>query len=86
MVRANPSMPRSCTLVLMWDVVSGKRIPSYGVVNRDYLNALRRGRQWNPAYGCGTAPEQGSFPADGRLINRADGNSFGSPIAYVFIA
>jgi hypothetical protein len=47
LVRANPSMPRSCTLVLTWGVVSGKRIPSYGVVNRDYLNALRRGRQWN---------------------------------------
>jgi hypothetical protein len=47
LVRANPSMPRSCTLVLMWGVVSGKRILSYGVVNRDFLNALRRGRQWN---------------------------------------
>jgi hypothetical protein len=33
-----------------------------------------------------TAPEQGRFPADGRLISRADGSSFGSPIAYVFIA
>jgi hypothetical protein len=38
-VRANPSMPGSCTLTLIYDAISDKEIDSFGMVNWSHMRS-----------------------------------------------